>query len=147
MHNCLSIPFDVLLRNGISTRQTFIRGARSVSTALQLVAVIMQLQSLQQFGGVSATHLDWTLVPYIRLSFFKHFKEGLKYIEGFTESKINNFSKDIKNIEELSIDSTYYKTYKKVYKYALDMLEKEIYQGCEALLHNLNSLQSRAGEL
>lgn len=49
-HNCLSIPFDKLLANGFNTRQTDIRPANSVNTAFQLVAVIFQLQSLQQFG-------------------------------------------------------------------------------------------------
>ena len=78
-HNCLSIPFDDLLANGFKTRQTDIRPAQSINTAFQLVAVIFQLQSLQQFGGVSATHLDWTMVPYIRKSFYKHFKDGFKY--------------------------------------------------------------------
>ena len=72
MHNCLSIPFDDLLAKGFNTRQTDIRPANSINTAFQLVAVIFQLQSLQQFGGVSATHLDWTMVPYVRKSFWKH---------------------------------------------------------------------------
>lgn len=49
-HNCLSIPFDKLLANGFNTRQTDVRPAQSVGTAFQLVAVIFQLQSLQQFG-------------------------------------------------------------------------------------------------
>ena len=80
-HNCLSIPFDDLLANGFNTRQTDVRPAGSVNTAFQLVAVIFQLQSLQQFGGVSATHLDWTMVPYVRKSFHKHFKDGIHYIE------------------------------------------------------------------
>lgn len=57
-HNCLTIPFDDLLKNGFNTRQTDVRPARSINTAFQLVAVIFQLQSLQQFGGVSASHLD-----------------------------------------------------------------------------------------
>lgn len=48
--NCLSIPFDDLLNNGFNTRQTDIRPASSINTAFQLVAVIFQLQSLQQFG-------------------------------------------------------------------------------------------------
>ena len=73
MHNCLSVPFDHLLANGFNTRQTDVRPAGSVNTAMQLVAVIFQLQSLQQFGGVSATHLDWTMVPYVRKSFYKHY--------------------------------------------------------------------------
>lgn len=50
LHNCLSIPFDDLLKNGFKTRQAFVRPANSVNTAFQLVAVIMQIQSLQQFG-------------------------------------------------------------------------------------------------
>ena len=72
MHNCLSIPFDDLLAKGFNTRQTDVRPAQSINTAFQLLAVIFQLQSLQQFGGVSATHLDWTMVPYVRKLFFKH---------------------------------------------------------------------------
>ena len=62
-HNCLTIPFDDLLAKGFNTRQTDVRPANSVNTAFQLVAVLFQLQSLQQFGGVSASHLDWTMVP------------------------------------------------------------------------------------
>ena len=52
-HNCLSIPFDDLLANGFNTRQGDIRPAGSVGTAFQLVAVIFQLQSLQQFGRLN----------------------------------------------------------------------------------------------
>lgn len=50
MHNCLSIPIDKLLENGFKTRQVDIRPASSINTAFQLLAVIMQIQSLQQFG-------------------------------------------------------------------------------------------------
>ena len=49
-HNCLSVPFDDLLANGFNTRQTDVRPAQSINTAFQLVAVIFQIQSLQQFG-------------------------------------------------------------------------------------------------
>ena len=91
MHNCLSVPFDHLLKNGFKTRQCNVRGANSINTAFQLVAVLFQLQSLQQFGGVSATHLDWTMVLYVRKSFFKHYIDGLKYIENKHNSDINNF--------------------------------------------------------
>ena len=91
MHNCLSIPFDDLLANGFNTRQTDVRPANSISTAFQLVAVIFQLQSLQQFGGVSATHLDWTMVPYVRKSFYKHWKEVLSfYLETIEEDDLVN---------------------------------------------------------
>lgn len=140
MHNCLSIPFDKLLENGFNTRQTDVRPAQSVSTAFQLVAVIFQLQSLQQFGGVSATHLDWTMVPYVRKSFRKHYIDGLKYIDEINDENLFNYiSKDA------GIEDGEYKIYEKAYKYAMDMTEKEVYQAVEGMYHNLNTLQSRSG--
>jgi ribonucleoside-triphosphate reductase len=158
MHNCLTIPFDDLLKNGFNTRQTDVRPANSVNTAMQLIAVIFQIQSLQQFGGVSASHIDWTLVPYVRKSFWKHFKDGLKYIENADW----RWDKDFCHIipEETSIelcedgmDIGYENNWKcgildehmGAYKYAYDMTVKEIYQATEGLFHNLNTLQSRSG--
>lgn len=145
-HNCLSIPFDDLLANGFNTRQTDVRPAGSVNTAFQLVAVIFQLQSLQQFGGVSATHLDWTMVPYVRKSFVKHYKDGLKYISEIEENEIDyEISFMIQN-GAYSIEDTEWDAYNsKAYKYALDMTRKEVYQAVEGLYHNLNTLQSRSG--
>lgn len=140
MHNCLSIPFDKLLANGFNTRQTDVRPANSVNTALQLVAVIFQLQSLQQFGGVSATHLDWTMVPYVRRSFKKHYIDGLKYIEEINDLELFNHIP-----EDAGIENEEYKIYKNAYKYAMDMTEKEVHQAVEGMYHNLNTLQSRSG--
>ena len=142
MHNCLTVPFDDLLATGFNTRQTDVRPANSINTAFQLVAVLFQLQSLQQFGGVSASHLDWTMVPYVRKSFYKHFLDGCKYIEGFEPVNEPN-----KPIGEVSIESPWYakELYPKAYQYALDMTEKETRQAVEGMYHNLNTLQSRSG--
>lgn len=142
MHNCLTIPFDDLLKNGFNTRQTDVRPANSVSTAMQLIAVISQIQSLQQFGGVSASHIDWTLVPYVRKSFNKHYCDGLKYIE-HQENQIDVYK--YSSIEAISITDDWYKDFKGAYEYAYDMTVKEIYQATEGLFHNLNTLQSRSG--
>ncbi len=137
-HNCLSVPFDDLLANGFNTRQTDVRPAKSINTAFQLIAVVFQLQSLQQFGGVSATHLDWTMVPYVRRSFYKHYKEGLEYIE---EKQI-----DFEFDPNESIDSKRYLVNEKSYNYAFKMTSKELNQAVEGMYHNLNTLQSRAGD-
>ena len=140
-HNCLSIPFDKLLADGFTTRQCDVRPAGSINTAMQLVAVIFQLQSLQQFGGVSATHLDWTMVPYVRLSFWKHYWDGMKYIEG--ELDISGHTKE--QIRELSIDGDIYNKDSSAYKYAMDKTIQELEQAVEGMYHNLNTLQSRSG--
>lgn len=149
-HNCLSIPFDKLLANGFNTRQVDIRPANSVDTAFQLLAVIFQLQSLQQFGGVSATHLDWTMVPYVRKSFHKHWIDGMEYIENslnYRESQYykEHFNKE--NIPTISIDDPVYMPdiFPNAYRYAINMTERELAQAAEGLYHNLNSLQSRSG--
>lgn len=140
MHNCLSVPFDHLLRDGFNTRQADIRPANSVDTAFQLLAVIFQLQSLQQFGGVSATHLDWTMVPYVRKSFRKHWNDGLKYL-AFWNVEPEEYIVENKPINEYPN----FDDYRDIYKYALEMTERETQQAVEGMYHNLNTLQSRSG--
>lgn len=142
-HNCLSIPFDKLLANGFNTRQTDVRPANSINTAFQLVAVIFQLQSLMQFGGVSATHLDWTMVPYVRKSFRKHFIDGLKYCESDLPFDIQEYSQHIP--KDMSIEDDEYKLHPNAYKYAMDKTVQEAHQAVEGMYHNLNTLQSRSG--
>lgn len=71
------------------------------------------------------------MVPYVRKSFYKHFLDGVKYLEEDQEvdNRINN---------TLSIEDELYKQYKKAYKYAMDMTEKETHQAVEGMMHNLN---------
>ena len=142
-HNCLSIPFDKLLANGFNTRQTDVRSANSINTAFQLVAVIFQLQSLMQFGGVAATHLDWTMVPYVRKSFRKHFIDGLKYCEPDFPFDIQEYSQRIP--DDASIEDDEYKIQSNAYRYAMDKTIQETHQAVEGMYHNLNTLQSRSG--
>lgn len=135
-HNCLSIPFDKLLAKGFNTRQTDVRPANSINTAFQLVAVIFQLQSLMQFGGVSATHLDWTMVPYVRKSFRKHFIDGLRYCESDFPFNIDEYAKHIP--DDAGIEDGEYQLSSKAYDYAMDMTIKETHQAVEGMYHNLS---------
>lgn len=157
MHNCLSIPIDKLLKNGYWVKQCgYLRSPHSISTACQLCAVIMQCQSQCQFGGVSYTHLDWTLVPYFRRSFYKHWIDGMNFFEeifydknqkAFTAGSFPSAKKWTDIIDILSIRDDFYEreTYPRVFDYALEMTLRELEQAAEGLLHNLNSLQSRPG--
>lgn len=97
--------------------------------------------------GVSATHLDWTMVPYVRKSFAKHYKDGLKYISNISEDLIDyeiEFMLD--NATEYSIEDREYEIYNPdAHAYAIRMTEREVHQGAEGMFHNLNTLQSRSG--
>ena len=165
MHNCLTLPIDPMMAEGCNTRQTDIRPANSINTFHQLLAVYDQLQSLQQFGGVSASHLDWSAVPYIRKSFRKHWQNGLRYIAFWDvpESAIeeaglmtesdwleyeNTFGKQIDLVKTKEMPINWYPNeddYKDIYNYAYDMTYKECMQAVEGMYHNLNTLQSRSG--
>lgn len=135
--NCLSIPFDDLLAKGFNTRQTDVRPANSVSTAFQLLAVIFQLQSLEQFGGVAATHLDWTMVPYVRKSFYKHYRDGLKYIDNVKQKQEKVSPTDY------SIEDTNFYNHAASYKYAMDMTKHELEQAVQGMYHNLKKYLGR----
>ena len=128
-HNCLTLPIDDLLANGFVTRQTDVRPAGSVKSAMQLVAVLFQLQSLCQFGGVAASHLDWSMVPYVRKSFSKHYRDGMRFIANDPDYERDG--------EKSIVDSTY-RSNKQVYEYALAMTKEEVKQATEAMFHNLN---------
>ena len=172
-HNCLSIPFDDLLNKGFNTRQTDVRPANSVNTAFQLLAVIFQLQSLQQFGGVSSTHLDWTMVPYVRKSFMKHYI--IAYIKDSSEFEVvdlmdmifdnyedevgivrNRFDDWVDNHksdffrrtglteEDFRLDNKE-NLNNKYYQSAFYDTIIEVIQAAEGMYHNLNTLQSRSG--
>lgn len=78
------------------------------------------------------------MVPYVRKSFWKHYNNGLKYIEkDATTIMINPVTESIK--------SEKYKVNTRAYQYAMDMTTKETQQAVEGMYHNLNTLQSRSG--
>ena len=146
MHNCLSIPFDNILAEGFKAKGSSVRPPQSAGCAMQLVAVIMQLQSLQQFGGVAATHLDWTLVPYVKKSFKTHYYDGLVYIDEFEPARDKHMMESMLSFK-VEIGSKECEEYcPEAYRYALDMTEREVNQGAESLVHNLNTLLSRSGQ-
>lgn len=170
-HNCLTCPIDDLLASGFKTRQCDVRPAQSINTAMQLLAVIFQIQSLQQFGGVSASHIDWTLEPYVKKSLRKHYiAEYIKTTDGFADVDIYElcfnvyeeagivrnalddwvdahkdefFSETGLNDEDFFIGNK--KLDRKLYNGALYETIKETHQAVEGLYHNLNTLQSRSG--
>lgn len=89
---------------------------------------------------MSATHLDWTMVPYVRKSFYKYYKDYFMLIDNPSDFILQDL--DIINI---SIDDDVYKSNTKAYDYAMKLVKREIEQSVEGLYHNLNTLQSRSG--
>ena len=145
MHNCLFIDFDKLFNEGFVTRNGDIRPPSSFSTACQQTAVIFQCQSQVQFGGVGTVHLDYDLAPFVKKSFRKHMKNYLTDVEDYSKE---NAEALLAQNEPIEIDNEKLRNSKNLglaYKFAIKQLEREGTQSSEAMYHNLNTLESRAG--
>ena len=148
-HNCLFVDFEKLFTDGFVTRNGDIRPPSTFSTACQQVAVIFQCQSQVQFGGVGTVHLDRDLAPFVKKSFRKHVEHYFTDVQYYSEEKAREimaaFEEDNGEIciDNLEMQSQY--GYPDAYNYAMKQLEREGKQSAEALYHNLNTLESRAG--
>ena len=81
------------------------------------------------------------MVPYVRKSFYKHWKDGWNFLNpdcAFDIGSINNTMAIEDYLKMNDCPSN-------VYDYALQMTEKEVHQAVEGMYHNLNTLQSRSG--
>lgn len=135
--NCIFIPFDKLLERGFNTGNGSVRPPNSIATAMALVAIIFQSQQNAQYGGVSANKLDWDLAPYVDKSFRKHFRKALVILEEnapyWTDDQLVYSNKGLQDTCPAS------------YQYARKQTIEEANQAAEALIHNLNTMSSRAG--
>lgn len=146
IHNCLNLNFQEIFTYGFRTRNGDVRPPSSFSTACQLYAVAFQCQSQVQFGGVGSIHTDFDLAPFVKLSFYKHFADGIVYLDGYSREDADWILDQWKKGQR-SIDDPYFRESfsNKVYQYAMDMLEREGKQAAQGLYHNLNTLESRQG--
>ena len=173
--NCLYIPLAKLLKNGFSTGHVYLSTPSNVISAAELTCVIIQSNQNDMFGGQAIANLDYDLAPYVAKSFVRNCAEYLNATlfvshdwaytilkEQFVtpldeyiakkERIINNEGTTlIKKYFELIV-STYHKEklvdddfFTNMYNYATFKTEKDTHQGMQALVCNLNSLQSRAG--
>ena len=147
-HNCLFVDFEKVFTEGFVTRNGDIRPPASFSSACQQMAVIFQCQSQVQFGGVGTVHCDYDLSPFVKKSFKKHIKNYLTDIEDLSEARADAIVKQYEEENgELCIDNKKFGCgiSQKAYDFAIKQLEREGKQSAEALYHNLNTLESRAG--
>lgn len=158
--NCLFAPIGKLLERGFDSGTGFIRPPKSIQTAAQLTAVILQLQSNQQYGGIASANLDFELAPFVEMSFIKNLAKELAAAERYSNPEwadLEVYDKDahekqvakIIREQHTSINepiSELNKRYNKVcVKAAIEQTDKDTFQAMEGLIHNLNSLQSRSG--
>ena len=161
--NCLFIPLAKLLKSGYNTGHGSVREPQSIKTAANLACIVLQSNQNEMFGGQAFPTFDYDLAPYVAKSFANHLRECLN---DYFDSE--DTEKDFKNILTKEITDKIYQKYntilnldskselsellkidseifEKLYKRALKKTDKETYQAMEALIHNFNTMHSRAG--
>lgn len=163
--NCLFAPVGKLLREGFDSGTGFLRKANSIQSAAALTAVILQLQSNQQYGGIACDNIDFDLAPFVDISFRKNLAremnglavcsknpEYAEYLALPTEKKIDDTIARIAKMLQsrgVTMDSPRELLYSQFpiehVDRAIEFTDSNTHQAMEALVHNLNSLQSRSG--
>lgn len=162
---CCQIDLEKLFENGFSTGHGHQRKPQSIRSYAALAAIALQSNQNEQHGGQSIPVFDYYMAPGVLKTFRKIFFKNLLYCfddrfveieEDFVKDKVNNlnsieFSIDdfvVSLREELTIPiayDTYFTPVEKAYERSIEETDKETYQAMEALIHNLNTMHSRAG--
>ena len=144
--NCLFAPVGKLLRTGFDSGTGYLRSPKSIQTAAALTAVILQLQSNQQYGGIADDNLDYDLAPFVDISFKKNLKNELNR---YLEYNPDHEDIDISEVDRVSmnwpVEMLYAKFPKICVENAISITDDDTHQAMEGLIGNLNSLQSRSG--
>lgn len=160
---CLQIPLDKLFNGGFNTGHGFLREPESIRSYAALTAIALQSNQNEMHGGQSIPALDYYLVPGVAKSYVSNICQVLENRYDVEDSVKSEIKKELRShLQELNyhvISDDGYKMITEVLfkrgfdkdsvdiilKKALKMTENETYQSMEALVHNLNSMHSRAG--
>lgn len=155
--NCCNIGLKNLLEKGFNTGHGNIREPQSIQSAASLAAIIIQANQNDMFGGQGLPLWDYELSKYVTKSFGKRLKEVIEIYLGFDikDNTIKDFIDCLYDrtgtvlgaLDEVKsfISSLTNENTDKVVDKAVQLTQKDVYQACEGFVHNLNSLNSRAG--
>ncbi|MDD4036341.1 MAG: anaerobic ribonucleoside triphosphate reductase [Bacilli bacterium] len=157
---CLQIDLNYLFENGFNTGHGYLRSPNDISTYAALTAIVIQANQNDQHGGQSIPALDYYLAPGVLKTFKKQFKQAIyDYLEitGFLSFvNFESINKDISKLDSIEFALNIFDKYTndeerierlftKAYEKAIAKTERATYQSMEALIHNLNTMHSRAG--
>lgn len=156
--NCCNIGLKELFRKGFNTGHGTLRPPQSISTALTQAAIVVQANQNDMYGGQGIPLFDYELSPYIAKTLGSNIKDTIESVLGqeidfnfkdfcYSLCEKNNSSlvdESLKELESKIYEFVGDKT-KKVLELSRKRTFKDTFQACEGFVHNLNSLNSRAG--
>ena len=170
---CCQIDLLKLFKGGFSTGHGFLREPNDIQSYSALACIAIQSNQKDQHGGQSIVNFDYGLAPGVAKTYKKQYAVNIfKSLEllapeaGVTLQQVKDTLRAIEAEQglrpQLATDMDYLRAEtealtplvggdiaKKAQAFALKETEKETekatYQAMEALIHNLNTMHSRAG--
>lgn len=170
---CCQIDIVELFKDGFSTGHGFLREPNDILSYSALACIAIQSNQNDQHGGQSIPNFDYGMAIGVRKTYKKLYRENLKKsmelmvedidLEGNLDNVFRVLEEEYMLVPSLD-NNKQYKDREKEYlkeliddeeliekiqrfaeKTALRDTEKRTYQAMEALIHNLNTMHSRAG--
>ncbi len=169
---CCQIDVDKLFKNGFSTGHGFLREPNDIASYSALTCIAIQSNQNDQHGGQSIPNFDYALSTGVKKTYLRIYRQNLvKAImllcdidnaEAYVDTLLNTIFSTSKlspvlasdngyQTEELSLLQKDFSTEisKKIQNFTVDRTlvetKRACYQAMEALVHNLNTMHSRAG--
>lgn len=125
---CTQIELRSLFKDGFNTGHGHLRAPKSIGSYAALAAIAIQSNQNDQHGGQSIVDFDYAMGDGVRMTYKKYVKEGKElYFKAANGHCIAAYAEQFANT------------------YAQEKTERDTYQAMEGLIHNLNTMHSRAG--
>lgn len=124
---CCQIDLIKLFKDGFSTGHGFLREPNSITSYSSLACIAIQANQNEMHGGQSVPNFDYAMAGGVKKTFKKEYEYAL------AQHKIISPNSTKEKREEYATLTAWEKT------------DKLTYQAMEALIHNLNTMNSRAG--
>ncbi|MGN0632179.1 MAG: anaerobic ribonucleoside triphosphate reductase, partial [Ruminococcus sp.] len=169
---CCQIDLIELFKGGFSTGHGFLREPNDIASYSALACIAVQSNQNDQYGGQSIPNFDYAMAGGVKKTYRKRYlrniERGLSLLAGMEACRdfVKGYADEIlktKGIEpclandngfqeaerEYLLTKTDAQTADKLQKFAAENAYRETnratYQAMEALIHNLNTMNSRAG--
>jgi len=169
---CAQIDLIKLFKNGFSTGHGYLREPQDIASYSALACIAIQANQNDQHGGQSIVNFDYAMAEGVKKTFTKRYRENMaralelmsdiadapeKYRAAFNELRDKGVTPSLEqNDVFIAADTEILKTIgvaeaeiarlqKFAHSHATTETNRASYQAMEALVHNLNTMNSRAG--
>jgi len=157
---CCQIDLTALFTDGFQTGHGFLREPQDIKTYAALACIAIQSNQNDQHGGQSVAKFDYDLAVGVKKTYIRNYWKNLGKILEFEGINIDlkklkhelenkNITPKLYNMKDLEKEISLIIKEQKILAFATKNAQEETirdtYQAMESLVHNLNTMHSRAG--